>query len=58
MLSRVTDVEGRSKGGLFLMGLAGGTVGGLVFGAIKGHEYTFLFPDDSLTVREKSSIEK
>lgn len=50
--------EGMGKGLLALTGLAAGTVGGLVFGAIKGHEYTFVFPDDSVTMGEKSSIEK
>lgn len=50
--------EGMGRGLLVFTGLATGTVGGFMFGIIKGHEYTFVFPDDSVTVKEKSSIEK
>lgn len=40
--------EGMGKGLLLISGLAVGTVGGLVIGAIEGHVYTFVLPRDTV----------
>lgn len=40
--------EGMGKGLAILTGLLGGGAGGLVLGAVYGHDYTFVFPGDSL----------
>ena len=42
--------EGMGKGLLLLTGLAVGSVGGFTYGAITGHDYTFVFPSDSVVV--------
>jgi hypothetical protein len=42
--------EGMGKGLLLITCMAVGSVGGLTFGAIKGHDYTFVFPNDSIMV--------
>jgi hypothetical protein len=40
--------EGMGKGYLVLVSIVAGGTGGLVIGAIKGHDYTFILPQDSL----------
>ena len=47
--SGISTNEGGRGGAIFINLVAGG-VGGLVYGAVKGHDYTFVFPDDSITV--------
>ena len=40
--------EGMGKGLVVLTSFVVGGAGGIVFGVIKGHDYTFVFPDDSV----------
>lgn len=52
--SGISTNEGGRGAAIFISLVAGG-VGGLVYGAVKGHDYTFVFPHDSTTVRPKPS---
>ena len=42
--------EGSGRGLAIFTSLVVGGIGGLVYGAIKGHDYTFVFPSDSVVV--------
>jgi hypothetical protein len=50
--SKISPSLDASYGGVLLL-LAGG-LGGATFGAIAGHDYTFVFPEDSLGAKERS----
>jgi hypothetical protein len=50
--------DGMGKGLLLMATTFVGATGGLVFGAIKGHDYTFMFSSDSLKVEPHKSIQR